>query len=167
MFKFSQAAILIAVFLLLVLSGCYTRIKSPAVKIVPDTPNDLTVQESWDFGWGWYDQNWSDYNAYYGYYYVAWWDECRWCDDDESPDIHLFNNEHKINRRQNDYIPRAYHTGGSHYIDQPVSVGVQIPSGSHSPRSVDRSKSTSNEPNANDSKPSDNNNKKVKKRSRR
>lgn len=168
MLKLNKAAILIAVFLLLTINGCYTKLKSPNVKIIPENPDEAAEQPRWDFGWGWYDHSWSDYYDYYGYYYVSWWDECRWCGDEEEVDIHLFNNLEKIKRRDNEYVPGAYQTGYSNYNNQPVSVEVRPPvQPSADPQPIIQSKSASGGSDNNDSNSTNNGNKKIKKRSRR
>ena len=167
MFKFNRAAILIAVFLSLAMNGCYTKIKSPAVRLVPDEREEIVQDEYWDFGWGWYDYRWSAYNDYYGYYGVAWWDECRWCDNDESPDLHFFNNEQKINRRPDDYIPQAHHIGQPGY-NQPVSVEIQAPPGPVSgSRTIIQTKSTTGGSNDTGSDSSDDDNGKINRRGRK
>ena len=122
MFKSYKAAILIAVFLMLTTSGCYTKLKSTRVKIVPDAPDEVAQTADWDFGWGWYDPTWAYNNTHYNYYHVNWWDECRWCDDDDNNvDIKLFDSGGKIERRSDEYIIPAVNSDFNSGFRYPTS----------------------------------------------
>ena len=80
MFFRAKTAILIAVFLLLFMGGCYTKLKHPTPVIIPEEAEVIEGEDQgWDFSYGWY---WSDsysHSIHYGYYYTPWWDDCPWC----------------------------------------------------------------------------------------
>jgi len=79
LFKANRAAIIIAVFLLFSLEGCYTKLKSTRPRLVPDEKSEKISRE-WDFSYGWYRPGMEIYSSYYGFYYGQWWDNCPWCD---------------------------------------------------------------------------------------
>ncbi len=122
MFKLTKAAVIIAVFLMVATSGCYTKFKTSQVKIVPDTEDKKLAEPEWDFGWGWYDPTWGNDNSYYIYYNINWWDQCRWCEDEDIfPEIETFNATGKIARRNDPYIPPGAEVQPSNDYRPPVS----------------------------------------------
>ncbi len=173
MLKFSKAAVIIAVFLLTATSGCYTKLKSTEVKIVPDSPDQIYEEQEydgpdWNFGYGWYNPGWGYDNSYYYYYHVNWWDECRWCgSDDGNPDIELFENTKKIPHRSDPYLPSGATAGGTGGTVTPsVQVKPTTPTtdpGTSTPIVQPKSE-TSNKNNGNNNK--SDSNKKTKKRRR-
>lgn len=129
MLKLSKAAIIIAVFLLTATSGCYTKLKSTEVRIIPEAEDEQYIEADWDFGWGWSDPGWDYNDSYHIYYQVNWWDECRWCEKDEwDPDIGLFENTKKIPHRNDAYIPSGAAIQPSEMTPPPsVQVKPQAP----------------------------------------
>jgi hypothetical protein len=104
------AAILIAAFFMLATNGCYTHLKSPMVKLVPDEP-ETEIETTWDFDWGWAEPDAYNATVYYDYYYVPWWDDCSWCDenrgsssDDRPPLFTISAESGKIGRREEEPI---------------------------------------------------------------
>jgi hypothetical protein len=78
---------LLAVFLLLAVSGCYTKLK----KVEPSTGErqygDYYYQNDWDYygywspyyyHYGWYSPNFYVYPSYYGYFYRPWYYDPWW-----------------------------------------------------------------------------------------
>lgn len=102
MFKNSTAAIIVAAFLLLGLNGCYTKLNFAKPELMPAKP---TRAYNWDFGNGWYHDEYSNYDISYGYYYSQWWDDCRWNNNNEpSINITLDSDLTKFNRRDDNNI---------------------------------------------------------------
>jgi len=76
--KIIKAAIIVAAFLMFAQNGCYTHLKSLKPNLEPEPP---AADTEWDFGNGWY---WNEYyfdNSYYGYHHVQWWDDVTWLTD--------------------------------------------------------------------------------------
>jgi len=108
MLKARQAAILIAVFLLIGLNGCYTKFKQAEVKLVPDA-NKTVIYDDWDFGRGWYRDGIEVYDTYYDYYYAQWWDQCVWCTNNVQVRVIETEPGDKIDRRDYDIMPGIRH----------------------------------------------------------
>lgn len=116
MFFRAKTAILIAVFLLFFLGGCYTKLKHPAPVIIPEEAEVIGVDDQlWDFSYGWYWSDWYRYSMHYGYYCTPWWYDCPWClqNDLYSQDGEIaFKPSGKIVRRDDSYTPQE----GFHYL---------------------------------------------------
>jgi len=108
MLKARQAAILIAVFLLISLNGCYTKFKQAEVKLVPDTDKTV-IYDDWEFGRGWYRDGIEVYATYYDYYYAQWWDECVWCANSVPSRVIETEPSGKIDRRDYENMPIIRH----------------------------------------------------------
>jgi hypothetical protein len=167
------AAILIAVFLFISISGCYTRLKSPKPKLIPDEP-EISTEAQWDFGWGWYEPDWYVSNSYYDYYYINWWDECRWCEDEtpSAPDIGPVDESGKIPRRGDyDYNPnvQVHPPSNNQYVPTDVIVSPSDPPSPPPPsQPVVQQKQPDNSSNDNGSSDSQSSsNKKITRRGRR
>jgi hypothetical protein len=162
------AAILIAVFLLLNISGCYTKLKSPEPRLVPDDPVIEGDAPEWDFGWGWYSPNWRTTNVYYDYYHISWWDECRWCDDESGPDIDLFEPTDKITHRDYFYTQPGVQIQGSPNGSYIPSEVIVVPSDPPAPQPIVQQKQPDNSRGNGDSSNSQNDSgKKIKRTGRR
>lgn len=126
MFFCARTAILIAVFLLLLMGGCYTKLKHPTPVIIPEETGVIEVDDQhWDFSYGWYWSDWYSYSIHYGYYYTPWWDDCPWClqDDLYSQDGEIsIKPSEKIVRRDDGYTPQD----GFHYLPLEDPTGQQL-----------------------------------------
>jgi hypothetical protein len=91
---------------MLIFEGCYTRLKHPEPALIPDDSSSYINAEYWDFSCGWYGSSIEIYPVSYSYYYVRWWDDCAWCNDE-----YYYSNDTsdntitKINRRDDPFIP--------------------------------------------------------------
>lgn len=126
MFFRAKTAILIAVFLLLLMGGCYTKLKHPTPVLIPEEAEVIEADDQhWDFSYGWYWSDWYSHSINYGYYYTPWWDDCAWCSRDDSyrqdSDISVKPSE-KIVRRDDGYTPKE----GFHYLPPEGFAGQQI-----------------------------------------
>ena len=110
--KAIPAAIIIAVFLLFGLNGCYTKLKFAGPVPALEAPTG-GIAPVWEFSYGWYRPGVEIYDSYHGYYYGRWWDECSWCgqyyssnnDDNSTMDDESISESGKITRRGNDSYP--------------------------------------------------------------
>jgi hypothetical protein len=125
MFLRAKTAILIAVFLLFFLEGCYTKLKHPVPVINPDEPGVVESNEQlWDFSYGWYWSGWQRYSTHYGYYCRPWWYDCPWCfHNDLNGDENEVSYEslEKITRRDDGYTLQE----GFHYQPSEDLTGRQ------------------------------------------
>ena len=126
------AAALVAAFLLLATNGCYTQLKSRSPKLIPDEP-ETEVETSWDFDWGWTEPEYYNSTVYYDYYYIPWWDECIWCDNDDETSssnqsvIEPSPEAGKITRRDEPYFQPSVQVPANNTYTQP-SVVTETPS---------------------------------------
>lgn len=110
--KAIPAAIIIAVFLLTSLNGCYTKLKYVRPRLAPEAPVGGNSR-TWEFSLGWHRPGVEIYDSYYGYYYGRWWEDCSWCgqyyvadnDDNPSTDNDNLTEYGKISRRDDDSYP--------------------------------------------------------------
>ncbi|MCP4582715.1 MAG: hypothetical protein GY839_13980 [candidate division Zixibacteria bacterium] len=167
MLKANRAAILIAVFLLFSLQGCYTKLKSAKPRLVPDETSGQDYRD-WDFGYGWYRPGIEVYSSYFGFYYGQWWDNCSWCDEnnyayyDNTGASETETEEGKIKSRDDNVYP---HHQYQHVIPSDNSsrqkIDIPPPANNSEPKSYsnNQSKSKSNTSNRSSGK--------IKRRSRR
>jgi type IV secretory pathway VirB10-like protein len=146
MFKARQAAILIAVFLLIGLNGCYTKFRQAKVKLVPDD-NNTVIYDDWDFSRGWYRDGIEVYSTYYDYYYAQWWDQSPRRSKNAEAQVIETEPAGKIERRdygdwpfldqfdQSDSIPQhPYEYSGPGLQDQPPKVDNPPPANADQPK---------------------------------
>jgi len=99
-----KTALIMAVFLSLVLNGCYTKfahrglLESQAQAVTAEADSDR-----WEFGYGWYRSMYQSYDVYHGYYYGQWWDDCAWLQEPgpEGRSGIIDDQSGKIGRRDN------------------------------------------------------------------
>ena len=165
MLKARQAAILIAVFLMIGLNGCYTKFEQAKVKLVPDD-NKTVIYEDWDFSRGWYRDGIEVYNTYYDYYYAQWWDECVWCTDNAPEQVFESEPGGKIDRRDYNNMPQhPYEYSGSTMQGQQPKLDNPPPSNTDQPKVGNNDDQTKN--NQDNSNEKESNDAKIKRRDRR
>ena len=140
MLKSKKAVILtITVFLMLNFGGCYTKLKHPQPS--PGINDANGINRDWDFGNGWHTPHLEIYPEFYSYYYIQWWNDCPWCDD--NTDVEYEKDESikgKINHRDEADIPSGVFT-----YTFPVNSFSQESTGSIQPKNqISEPKQSSN-----------------------
>ena len=105
--KSGKAVVLITVFLMFIFGGCYTKLKHPRPALYVDGSGVSKSDIAWDFSYGWHGPYLEMYPEAYSYYYLQWWDDCCWRDNDYYVEQNS-NDESidgKIVRRDDIYIP--------------------------------------------------------------
>jgi hypothetical protein len=74
--KRSLVTALVAVFLSIAVSGCYTKLKSPGPRTGETyyyDDYDYWYSSPYFYHYGWYSPYFYGYPLYYGYFYAPWW----------------------------------------------------------------------------------------------
>ena len=121
-----KTALIIAVFLMFGLNGCYTKFAHRGLMDMPDQPAAAEADsEQWDFGFGWYRPVYQEYGAYHDYYYGQWWDNCPRLQDADSTNQGMDYDEQNGKIARRDY----YNFPAGVIIEPPMAGVVPDPNG--------------------------------------